>query len=72
MPLEERRYETNSFKKLAEVKKYLSCFDYMTILQDNQIIDMGKFIFIEVFQLINEGIMRIQYHHFAILNKIMY
>lgn len=39
---------------------------------DNPIADKGKFLFIQIFQLINEeGVIDFEYHHFAMPHELM-
>lgn len=46
--------------------KYFYCFSYRTVPQENQIMGEGKFLSIEVFQLINEeGMDRIRISSFC-------
>ena len=42
----------------------------LVVLQDNQIVHEGKFIFVEVFQLVSEEGM-VEYHHFSVPSKII-
>lgn len=38
---------------------------------DNQIVDEGNLFFIEIFQLIKEGIIVLEFHPFFTLNELM-
>lgn len=41
------------------------------VFQSNQIVDKGKFLFIEDIDLINEGMVKLECHHFVMLNKLI-
>lgn len=53
------------FGKLIKTSIY-SAFPLRMILLDNQIVDVGKFLLIEMFKLINEEVMiELEYHYLA-------